>query len=413
MEPNFKRINLKHIPLSVNQRGEQRKFLKKLKPFLLIFSLIIIVMIIWSFFNSSNSVFQYVIKSATNPLKSTNDRVNVLLLGNAGGTHDGPELTDSIIVASYHLKSNKVTLISIPRDLWLEEVSGKVNSAYEIGEQRPEGGLKYAEDKIDDILGIPIHYGVRLDFNGFAKAIDLVDGVDVEVPKTFDDYNYPITGKEDDLCGLKEKEMELSDEQAVFLKLKPGAPNPTALPDPDSPKKKYKVLVDDKDKIATEAADFSCRFEHIRYDKGKSRMNGETALKFVRSRMGTNGEGSDFARSRRQQLVLQAFRDKVLSLQTLINPQKITGLLSTFGKSIETDIEKERYLDFYNLVKKQSGASNIVLGDLGGGKSVFVVGVPSKYGGFVLIPPDEDYNLVKDFVKQKLEEDEKVENGKP
>jgi len=401
MDSDFKKINL--------ETGARKKpgFFGIVKPIFILASIIIVIAAIWSFFSSGSSAFKYVYSTVTqqNPLRSTDDRVNVLLLGNAGGKHDGPELTDSIIVASYDLKTNRATLISVPRDLWVADVSGKVNSVYEIGVERPEGGLKFAEDKIDDILGIPIHYAIRLDFDGFAKAIDLVEGIDVEVPKTFDDYNYPVTGKEDDLCGLIEKEVDLTEERLKEI-------------DPDRKLNiksgKQKLLVDDKDKIATEAADFACRFEHIHYTKGKTHMDGETALKFVRSRMGTNGEGSDFARSRRQQLVLQAFRDKALSLQTLINPQKITGLFSTFGSSVETDIEKERFLDFYGLVKKMAGTSSIVLGDLGGGKTVFNVGSPVKYGGYVLVSPDESndqassasqYKTVNDFVRQKLQEE--------
>ena len=52
-------------------------------------------------------------------------------------------------------------------------------------------------------------------------------------------------------------------------------------------------------------------------------MDGDTALKFVRSRHGSNGEGSDFARAARQQKVIAAFKSKVLSFGTLINPKNI------------------------------------------------------------------------------------------
>lgn len=404
MDSDFKKVN---FSFGDNKR-KNKSALGRIKAFLVLALIIFVVAIGWSFFNSTTSVFQYVLSKTSNPLKSTDDRVNVLLLGNSGGKHDGPELTDSMIVASYHLKSNKVTLISMPRDLWVNEISGKVNSVFEIGEQRPEGGLKFTEDKLSNILGIPIHYGVRLDFDGFAKAIDLVEGVDVEVPRAFDDFNYPIAGREDDLCGLTEKEIDLTEDKLNQidpdgkLSLKPG---------------KQKLLVDTTDKIATEAADFACRFEHIQFEKGKEHMNGVTALKFVRSRMGSNGEGSDFARSRRQQLVLQSFREKALSIETLFNVQKISGLFSTFGESIETDIEKERFLDFYGLVKKQSGITSIVLGDLGNGKSVFKVGAPGKYGGYVLVPPDDVaqsdlYKSVQELVKQKLTEDSIVKQKK-
>lgn len=386
--------NLVHLNLS---KPARRNFFKKYRFLLLIASILIITTIIWSFLTSTSSVFNFAI-AQINPLKSTDLRVNILMLGNAGGKHDGPYLTDSIIIASYHLKSKKTTLISVPRDLWIDGTQTKVNTVYIYGQQKSGNGLKVAEDEIDNILGIPIHYGVRIDFRGFIKAVDLVEGVDIEIPNTFDDFNYPIEGKENDLCGLLEKEVELSEEQISALnlrddhiRLKPGL---------------NKVLVDSADKIATESADFACRFEHISFKKGKTHLDGETALKFVRSRMGTNGEGSDFARSRRQQIVLQAFRSKVLSLETLFNPAKIKGLIDAFGESFETDIPIERSLDFLKLVRNSENVSNIVLGDLGGGKSVLMVPPPSQYGGaFVLIPPGNDFSAIKDYIKQRLLED--------
>lgn len=358
---------------------------------------IFLVFLLWLFYGSNfSSKYEF----AKNPIKavfsgstlrSDDDRVNILLLGNAGGDHDGPYLTDSIIVASYHLKSKKATLISIPRDMWLGDLRAKVNTAYEIGEKRDKGeGLEFAKDEIDNVLGIPIHYGVRIDFRGFAKAIDLLGGIDVEVPKTFDDYNYPIAGKEDDLCGLQEKEVELSEEEAKKLSLKTG---------------KQKVLIDDSGKIATEAASFKCRYERIHFDQGISHMDGKTALKFVRSRMGTNGEGSDFARSRRQQAVIQAFKDKALSAETIFSVNKIGGLLETFGESVETDIRAENYLELYKMSKEVKSIRSVVLGDLGEGKSLFINPPPSQYGSWVLVPQEEDWGLVADYVRKVLQEE--------
>src|SRR5260221_10924886 len=267
---------------------------RKIKRLLALLVLALAAFLIWNFFSSGTSVFNYAFSS--NPLKQTDDRVNILLLGIAGGNHDGALLTDSIIVASYQLKTHQVTLISIPRDVWIPDLNQKVNAAYEIGKSNGRG-LAFTEDKIDDILGIPIHYAIRLDFSAFTKAIDQIGGVDVNVPRAFDDYEYPIEGKENDLCGNVEKEIDLNPDQAKALNLNPG---------------KNKLLVDPTGKPATESAQFACRFEHpsLHFDQGLTHLDGVTALKFVRSRKGTNNEGSDFARSRRQQIVIQAFREK-------------------------------------------------------------------------------------------------------
>ncbi len=346
------------------------------------------VIFLWFFFSQTSSVLKFDFWS--NPLKSTDNRVNVLLLGIGGGNHEGALLTDSIIVYSYNLKTHKTTLISIPRDLWLPDLKTKVNAAYENG--REEGSrLKYAEDKIDDILGIPIHYGIRLDFSGFARAIDQVGGVDVNIANTFDDYEFPITGKENDMCGYQVKDKDFNPDEAKAANISPG---------------KHPVYIDPSGKESTDSAtlNFSCRFKHIRFDKGLTPMDGETALNFVRSRKGTNGEGSDFARSKRQQLVIEAFREKVLSLQTLANPQKVASLISTFGDSVETDIPAERFLDFYNLTKKQEASESLVLGDLGDGTSLFINPPPDDYGGaWVLVPPKDDFTQVKKYLKAKLD----------
>lgn len=392
MEPKFKPVSIKDNSSKTEKVIKKKE--RRYKWVFLVAALIIISGLIWAVLFSSSSAFHFVYSSPLNPLKnplnSTDDRVNVLLLGNAGGKHDGPGLTDSIIVASYNLKTNEVTLISIPRDLWIPTARAKINTLYVVGEKNDQG-LEYASDKIDDILGLPIHYAVRLDFNGFAKAVDTVGGVDVEVEKTFDDYMYPIAGREDDLCGYKEEERDFNDEQAKQLNITPG---------------KRKVFIDPQGNVATDSAkiEFTCRYEHIHFDRGLTHMDGETALKFVRSRHGLNGEGSDFARSKRQQLVLEAFREKALSLQTLANPAKMIELLGAFGDSFETNIPTKNFLDFYNLVKKRESSKNIVLGQLGNGQSLFINPPLTDYGGaWVLVPPNDDFSEVQRYLHDELE----------
>lgn len=323
----------------------------------------------------------------TSPIKQSEGRVNILLLGNAGGRHDGPDLTDSIIVASIDKDEKKAVLFSIPRDLWLSETNSKVNALYAFGKKR-EDGLGFASEEIGKALGLPIHYAIRVDFSGFEKAIDMVGGIDVEVDKTFDDYLYPITGEEDNLCGNVEAEVDLNEDQAKALNVPLG---------------KRKVLLTPEGKVASADADFPCRFERVHFDQGKLHMSGAVALVYVRSRHGTAGEGSDFARSRRQQKVLESFRDKVLSLETLFNPSKIQGLAQAFGQSFETNIPQAKYLEFYNLSKNLKKVGTYVLGDLGGGKSLFMNPAGGEYGAWVLIPVGNDFTSVRDLVRQSLE----------
>jgi LCP family protein required for cell wall assembly len=271
-------------------------------------------------------LFQLLFNQGINLKQTSDNRINILLLGIGGGSHDGPNLTDTIIFASLDQKNDKVTLVSIPRDLWVPDLTGsikKINDAYADGESvKQGGGLPLAEAVVSEITGQNIDYGVRIDFSGFVKAVDIVGGLDVDVDNTFDDYQYPIDGQEDATCGHTQAELQAmssdSADQAVI--------------------------------------DFPCRYMHVHFNKGLQHMDGETALEYVRSRHGTNGEDSDFARSKRQEKVIQAFKSEVLSAQTLINPGKIIGLYTTLQGSIDTDIKQGEFDDFIRLAEKMKNA---------------------------------------------------------
>lgn len=261
-------------------------------------------------------------------LKETNNRVNILLLGIGGGGHDGPNLTDTIMLASIDPKDNRVSLVSIPRDLWfpdLEANNKKINGAYADGEsKRKGGGIVEAKAAVRKVTGQEVNYGVRIDFSGFVKAVDIIGGLDVNVENTLDDYAYPISGKEDDACGLTSEDID------QFTATSPAE-------------------LESQEK-------FSCRYKHLRFEKGLIHMNGETALEFVRSRHAVGSEGSDFARSKRQEKIIKAFKDKVLSAETLIDPGKIINLYNVLAGSIDTDITEDELDDFIRLAQKMKTA---------------------------------------------------------
>lgn len=346
---------------------KHRSFLKSFKmrrkrPLIL---LAIIVVILAIFVVKTASVypflFQLVFNRGINLKTTTDNRINILLLGIGGGSHDGPNLTDTIIFASLDPKNNKVTLVSIPRDLWFPDINEKINAAYADGEARKKGGgLIEAEAAIQKITGQSINYGVRLDFSGFVKAIDEVGGLDINVDNTFDDYQYPIDGMEDATCGHTTAELQAmasdSADQAVI--------------------------------------DFPCRYMHIHFDKGLQHMNGETALEYVRSRHASQAiEASDFARSKRQEKVITAFKNKVLSAQTLLNPGKIISLYNILSGSVDTDIAQSEFDDFIRLAEKMRSAkiqsAVIDQGDDTTGRAGLLINPPisSDYGyAWVLIP---------------------------
>lgn len=375
---------------------------KKKHPLLITLVLVIAVLLFLSIFlissSGSSSVVNYIFSG--NNFKSGNDRVNILLLGIAGGTHDGINLTDTIMVASYNLKTNKVYLFSIPRDLWLPALSSKANAVYQIGLSQ-KNGLGLTKTIFGNVLGIPVHYALRVDFRGFVKAIDAIDGIEIDVAKPFDDYLYPIQGKENDMCGNTEEERDFNEEEARKLNIPSG---------------KRKILITGEGQIATDSAEedkgrkyFSCRYEHISFEKGQMKMSGAVALAFVRSRHGTNGEGSDFARSKRQQKVIEAVRGKILSLETLADAQKIADLTRALGKSIDTDISVKEAVEFYKLSKKLDNTYSFILDDspkngLPDNRKSLLTHPPSAdYGGaYVLVSQDDDFSIVQGYVRKIL-----------
>jgi len=207
-------------------------------------------------------------------------RINILLLGIGGEGHEGPLLADTIIVASIKPTTGQVALLSIPRDLAVpipRAGTRKINSANALGPDigYPGGGEKLTADVVASVIGQPIHYYARVDFSGFTQIVDDLGGIVVNVERSFVDRAYP-------------------------------APN--------------------------------FKFQTVQFSAGRQRMYGETALKFVRSRHG-NDENTDFARSRRQQLVLAAVKDRALSLGTILNPGKIGNVLSSLGAHTKTNLE--------------------------------------------------------------------------
>jgi polyisoprenyl-teichoic acid--peptidoglycan teichoic acid transferase len=251
-------------------------------------------------------------------LRTTEERsVNVLLLGIGGGAHDGPNLTDTIIFINLNPEKNIVNLVSIPRDLWVPDLQAKINTAYAFGKTRDDKGILLAENVVEKVVGQQIDYTIVVDFAGFIKLVDLLGGIEVAVERAFDDNYYPIPGKEADPCGMKEEEIP--------------------------------------DLVATASSEFDlfpCRYQTIHFDQGLQTMDGEKALLYVRSRHATGVEGSDFSRSKRQNQVIKAVRDKALSVGTVLNPVKVLGIYNVLKDNLSTSIDTEEFDDFIKLGQK-------------------------------------------------------------
>ncbi|ABZ85077.1 cell envelope-related transcriptional attenuator, putative [Heliomicrobium modesticaldum Ice1] len=137
-----------------------------------------------------------------------NRRMNVLLLAvdNRPGESDGR--TDTIIVASVDRHDKKLYLLSIPRDSRVK-ISGhgmdKINAAHMYG------GVPLTRKTVEELLGIPIDYYVKTDFNGFREIVDTLGGVEIDVEKNM----YHNEGDPEDLINLKKGLQRLSGKEAL------------------------------------------------------------------------------------------------------------------------------------------------------------------------------------------------------
>ena len=312
-----------------------------------------------------------------------NKSINILLLGYGGAGHDGSLLTDSMIVVNINTEISKVNLISIPRDLWLaiptdwnSTTNNKINEAYSIGGNDTKYANKKSEFRGDAgrgnlakyvtglVIGMPINYFIAVDFNGFAKAIDLLGGIEVDVPNTFDDYFYPVKGLENETCGKSPQEIaDLHSKYSGF----------------------------DLEK------QFTCRYERLHFDKGKQIINGKAALKFVRSRH-SNESGGDFARSLRQFALLTGIKNKIISLQIIT---KADPVFDKLVESVKTDIDTNGIRALANILANSSSYRTI---EINLTDQNVLQQSKSSTGQFILVPKEgvNKWTQVQNYIFSEL-----------
>ena len=98
------------------------------------------------------------------------------------------------MLASINTELSKVTLLSVPRDLYVSygtgQGAGKINALYSMGKSHGMGINRLAA-KISEMTGQPIDHYVVIDFSGFKQIIDILGGVEVNVEQDIIDPEYP------------------------------------------------------------------------------------------------------------------------------------------------------------------------------------------------------------------------------
>ncbi len=298
-------------------------------------------------------------------LKTYDNQVNILVLGIPGESNDGPYLSDSIILANYNFENNQITTVSVPRDIWSDTLRDRINSAYAYGFAKngnPEDGIKLAKAEVSSIVGQPIHYAVVIDFSKFEQLIDFIGGIEINVETAFTDNEFPIVGRENDDCGGN---------------------------DP-----KYK-----------------CRYETVHFDKGLTKMDGETALKFVRSRHAEGEEGSDFAREKRQQKVIITLEKKLIQLLQKPDVSNLDKLYQQLNQLVNRDITNQQAsIIAKNIIfKKFFEKKGLTQKQITLPEDFFIVPPYYEYDGkYVLIPKQNgSFETIHQYIEDKLEEEGK------
>ena len=265
-------------------------------------------------------------------LTKDGDLTNVLLVGiDARNVNTDIGNTDSMIIASFNHVTNKITMISVPRDLQGTFRLGtgnktvikdqKINAAYALAYnyKYPGGGTALLRAALTEMTGLQIHYTVQVNFKAFKDIVDQIGGIIVNVENNFTDYTYPND----------------SDTGLITISFKAGV----------------------------------------------QQMNGKTALQFARSRHSAdNGEGTDFARAKRQQKIIQAIEEKIKAKNIFTDLGAIQAFTKIFGQNVkieETDnsaavarsIDTDDLTAVLNLKDKADtkNISNLVLDPLAGG----------------------------------------------
>lgn len=290
---------------------------------------------------------KHLVESADKQLKGEDrDRINILLLGMGGRQHQGGYLTDTIILASLEPSTKKVALLSIPRDLTVP-IEGlgwrKINNinAFAEVENSNSGGLAVSQ-ALSDILELPIDYYFRVDFEGFVNIINELGGLKINVENILKDPMYPIMGME-------------------------------------------------------EAEPYDSRFEHLYIPAGWQEMDGELALKYVRSRHASGVEGSDFARAKRQQKILEAVKDKLLSKYIIFKPLMIKNIINQVQEHISTNLQIWEIVKAWDMFKDIAGG-NIINKVLDNSPSGLLIDMITSDGAYILTPRSGDFAEIQYLV---------------
>ncbi len=321
------------------------------------------------------------------------DRINIVLLGMRGrGDNHGGLLTDTIIVGSYIPSKNGVAMVSIPRDLAINEAGDRINTVYFSAARSGDdaAGMRAVQTVLQTVTGQPIHYVVRANFDGFEQLVDALGGIEITRTTPF-------------VEAIQFHEKRVCNPAAGFsVPVRAGS-----LDD------RYDVKRNEKGKIVAKYP--LCYNKNaecggvFRVGAGTTTLNGAQALCYVRARYSS----SDFDRARRQQQVIDAIQQALLSRGTLSDFSKLSALMDVIGDNIKTNMqlwEMQRFFSFYTSRGLPKLLAQTVIDNGPNGLLYTPEGAGENGAAYILRPRGDSYDriheLFRDIVNQSSDTDD-------
>lgn len=383
----------------------ENKKRNKWKKILLIFSAVFIIIgiiIFWKAGSVLNKVstdgnlfgsLTHIIPGVEDKLKGEeNGVINVLLLGMRGeNVPGGGTLADTIMVASINIKQNKVSFLSIPRDLYVDNQAlggkSKINAVYAYGQQQGKG-IEYMENIISEIVGTKISYSIVINFKGFSDLVNAVGGIEITLDKPFEEA---LQFNEERVCDSSTFTKPTGKFEIKYHTRKDGSKYIA---------KSYPLCTNPNTECG---GDF-------KLPAGKQVLSGEKTLCYVRSRK----TSSDFERAKRQQYVIQQIKDKALAMGTLTDFSKVNAMIDSLGNNVITDMQAWEMKRFYEKYQEMTkiGTTEMTHYNLENTEEGLLYS-PEDSGnaGYILLPRGDNYDRIKSLFTEinKVTEENKTD----
>ncbi len=306
-------------------------------------------------------------------VEQKDERVNVLVLGmrGAGNGENGALLADSIMLFSFDKEKEEAAMISVPRDLYVKipehPNKEKINYAYALGEQRSPGGggLSLTKEVVQYVTGVHIDHAVVANFEGFEEVVDIVGGVEVYRDRPFyESQQWQFEGNPNSPYWFKQQNTATNDTSSL-------EENATGTSSENPPE--YWVF-------------------HV--PAGRSVLDGESALYYVRSRFTSN----DFERMERQQEVMKSLKSKIFSLGILSNPSKVFQILDSLGRNVRTDMSLGEINEVISLAQQHSDM-DIKSITLDTSENGMLRSKTSPQGAYILVPKTGEFDKIREEIK--------------